>query len=173
MLALHAVTNEPCALLISGPEPSITHAASANQNVTSNTPRERHEERPPWWPEAKAQQQGESVVGSHWDLLTKSWSTRPLMTRDVSCNHTKQIAFTWMLESDSGVTIRFTIIIIIIIIIINTCWVPHLEMSPKRFTMATNSIALFTASEQTHALVVWNRNEWQTLHSAFFEYPSK
>ena len=32
----------------------------------------------------------------------------------------------------------------------NTCRAPHLEMSPKRFTMAT--VALFSASDQIHAL---------------------
>ena len=37
-------------------------------------------------------------------------------------------------------------------IFVNTCWAPHLEMSPERFTMAT--IALFSASEQTSCALV-------------------
>ena len=32
----------------------------------------------------------------------------------------------------------------------NTCRAPHLEMSPKRFTMET--VVLLSASEQIHAL---------------------
>ena len=38
----------------------------------------------------------------------------------------------------------------------NTCWAPHLEMSPKYFTMAT--MALLSAFEQTQcAPNIWNR----------------
>ena len=40
----------------------------------------------------------------------------------------------------------------------NICRAPHLEMSPKLFTMAT--IALFSASEQTHFALVVCHSEW-------------
>ena len=53
-------------------------------------------------------------------------------------------------------------------ICLNTCRVPHLEMSPWRFTMAT--IVLFPASENTHCALVVCDTEWVTaaLHSAFW-----
>ena len=55
-----------------------------------------------------------------------------------------------------------------LLIYMNTWWVPHLEMSPNRFTMAT--IALFSQSEQTHSALVVCHSEWVTvaLHSAFW-----
>ena len=42
----------------------------------------------------------------------------------------------------------------------NICPVPHLQMSPKSFTMAT--IALFSAAEQTHCALVIFISEWMT-----------
>ena len=38
------------------------------------------------------------------------------------------------------------------VVFMSTCRAPHLEMSPKSFTMAT--VALFSASEQTHCALV-------------------
>jgi len=48
-------------------------------------------------------------------------------------------------------------------------WAPHLEMSPKRFTKAT--IALFSASVQTHCALVVCDSKWVTvaLHRAFWK----
>ena len=50
----------------------------------------------------------------------------------------------------------------------NTCWAPHREMSPRRFTMA--AIALFSASEQTHCALIVCDSKWVTvsLHSVFW-----
>ena len=42
----------------------------------------------------------------------------------------------------------------------NTSWVPHLEISPKCFTMTTT--ALFPASKQTHCALVVCNSEWVT-----------
>ena len=42
----------------------------------------------------------------------------------------------------------------------NTSWVPHLEMSPKCFTMTTT--ALFPASKQTHCALAVCDSEWVT-----------
>ena len=49
----------------------------------------------------------------------------------------------------------------------NTCFTPHLEMSPKRFTMAT--VTLFSACEKSHrALVVCDPERVTSfLHSTF------
>ena len=51
--------------------------------------------------------------------------------------------------------------LIFIYIYMNTCQVPNLEMSSKRFTMATT--ALFSASEQTHCTQVVCRFQWVTV----------
>ena len=48
----------------------ITRAASANQNVTYNTPREKPKEWPPCFPQRlKAQHQGERLVDSEQNLV--------------------------------------------------------------------------------------------------------
>ena len=61
--------------------------------------------------------------------------------------------------------------IIIIIIIIIWAFAECLVKSPERFTVAT--IALFSASEQTHCALVECECEWVSLYTARFEYPPK
>ena len=60
----------------------------------------------------------------------------------------------WPYQSKTAVCILLSVFFTIFFYM-NTCWVPHLQMSPKHFTTAT--IALFPASELTHcALVICN-----------------
>ena len=44
---------------------------------------------------------------------------------------------------------------------IHCCWAPHLEMSPKRFAMATT--ALLSASDKTQCALVICDSEWGTV----------
>ena len=58
----------------------------------------------------------------------------------------------------------------------NTCPTPHLEMSPKRFTVQLDSAVLCFRSEQIQrVLAVWD-SEWVSdcsFTQGVFEYPPK
>ena len=67
--------------------------------------------------------------------------------------------------SVSLVLLLFLKFIIYIFFFINTCRAHDLVISPRRFTLAT--IALFSASEQTHCALVVCNSEWMTNTARF------
>ena len=80
----------------------------------------------------------------------------------------------WPIYILNWLNYSFVLYTLFYFIYLNTCWAPNIEMSPKRFTMATIARYFLLPSRPTGLHSHLTVNEWlHVVYTARFEYPPK